>query len=99
MGCGTPPDEGIRPELRWLETSRRSGPNGIAEEKYGIVPEILMENAGRSAAQILLENYPTAGTETEILVCSRCGDSFERLRVRGRKPLLCPACRSKSDGF
>ncbi|MDX6286041.1 MAG: hypothetical protein QOG53_1526 [Frankiales bacterium] len=39
---------------------------------------------------------PTARitTETEVLVCSRCGDSYERLRVRGRKPVLCPACRS-----
>ena len=47
----------------------------IAEEQYGIVPEILMENAGRSAAQILLENYPTAGTETEILVFAGSGNN------------------------
>jgi hypothetical protein len=32
--------------------------------------------------------------EIEILVCSRCGTSFERVRVRGRKPLLCLDCRS-----
>ena len=32
--------------------------------------------------------------EIEILVCSRCGTSFERVRVRGRKPLQCPDCRS-----
>ena len=29
----------------------------------------------------------------EVLTCTRCGESFERLRVRGRKPLLCPDCR------
>ena len=32
--------------------------------------------------------------EIEVLVCSRCGGAFERLRVRGRKPLLCPECRA-----
>jgi hypothetical protein len=37
--------------------------------------------------------------ETEILVCSRCGTSFERVRVRGRKPLLCPDCRSTPGDF
>jgi hypothetical protein len=30
----------------------------------------------------------------EILFCSQCGRSFERLRTRGRKPSLCPDCRS-----
>jgi len=32
--------------------------------------------------------------EIEILICFRCEASFERVRVRGRKPLLCPDCRS-----
>ncbi|MGH9214033.1 MAG: HIRAN domain-containing protein [Acidimicrobiales bacterium] len=32
--------------------------------------------------------------EIEVLVCSRCGGSFERIKVRGRKPLLCPDCRT-----
>ena len=30
----------------------------------------------------------------EVLLCSDCGVSFERVRVRGRKPQLCPTCRS-----
>jgi hypothetical protein len=30
----------------------------------------------------------------EVLVCGRCSASFERPRTRGRKPLLCPTCRS-----
>ncbi|MEV4706633.1 hypothetical protein [Actinoplanes sp. NPDC049316] len=29
----------------------------------------------------------------EILVCHRCGRSFERLRTRGRKPTQCDDCR------
>ncbi len=35
--------------------------------------------------------------EIEILVCRRCQGSFERVKVRGRKPLLCPACRSSNN--
>jgi Zinc finger found in FPG and IleRS len=38
-----------------------------------------------------------ANGEIEVLVCSRCRGSFERVRVRGRKPLLCPACRSSTN--
>jgi len=30
----------------------------------------------------------------EVLTCRQCGGRFERLRVRGRKPTLCPSCRS-----
>jgi hypothetical protein len=32
--------------------------------------------------------------ELEVLVCQECGCRFERMRVRGRKPLLCPRCRT-----
>jgi Zinc finger found in FPG and IleRS len=32
--------------------------------------------------------------EVEVLVCASCGTSFERIRVRGRKPTLCPDCRT-----
>lgn len=38
-----------------------------------------------------------ANSEIEVLVCSGCRGSFERVRVRGRKPLLCPACRSSTN--
>jgi hypothetical protein len=34
--------------------------------------------------------------ELEVLVCLECGRRFERMRVRGRKPMLCPACRSSA---
>ena len=30
----------------------------------------------------------------ETITCNNCGKSFERLRVRGRKPTICPSCRS-----
>jgi hypothetical protein len=33
----------------------------------------------------------------ETLVCGQCDSSFERIRVRGRKPLLCPDCRSNAS--
>jgi hypothetical protein len=37
----------------------------------------------------------TAGQQSafEVLTCSSCGGTFERPRVRGRKPRLCPTCR------
>lgn len=37
---------------------------------------------------------PADAAQIETLVCTRCGQSFERLKVRGRKPLLCQDCRS-----
>lgn len=36
---------------------------------------------------------PRVDGDIEVLVCGRCGISFERVRVRGRKPLLCSDCR------
>src|SRR5690348_6253660 len=36
----------------------------------------------------------TTGQDAEVLVCQGCNRRFERLRVRGRKPTLCPACRA-----
>ena len=32
--------------------------------------------------------------ELEVLVCQECSCRFERMRVRGRKPALCPPCRT-----
>ncbi len=36
--------------------------------------------------------HPTS--ELEILTCEQCASPFERMRVRGRKPTLCPTCRA-----
>ena len=35
----------------------------------------------------------TRATEMETLECASCGQFFERVRARGRKPKLCPTCR------
>lgn len=35
-------------------------------------------------------------TQIQVLVCAECEVSFERVRVRGRKPRLCPDCRQRA---
>ncbi len=35
--------------------------------------------------------------DIEVLVCRHCDARYERLRVRGRKPQLCPDCRLRTD--
>lgn len=37
---------------------------------------------------------PPAGL-VEVLTCQACGQDFERVRTRGRKPSECPDCRAK----
>lgn len=34
---------------------------------------------------------------TETLVCTSCGESFDRVIKRGRKPRLCPECAEKDQ--
>jgi hypothetical protein len=34
--------------------------------------------------------------EVEVLTCASCGREFQRTRLRGRKPLLCPECRDQT---
>lgn len=41
---------------------------------------------------------PPNQPEIETLQCANCGRAYERPRVRGRKPLLCPECRVEQDG-
>jgi hypothetical protein len=41
-----------------------------------------------------ISDTASSGAELEILVCQGCGCRFERLRVRGRKPALCPPCHT-----
>lgn len=40
---------------------------------------------------------PALSSEIETLTCSHCGDAFQRVRVRGRKPGRCPTCRGVSE--
>lgn len=56
----------------------------VAESEYGIDADILMENAGRGAVQVLFEKYPEAGKSSEILVFAgkgnNAGDAFAMAR-------------------
>jgi hydroxyethylthiazole kinase-like uncharacterized protein yjeF len=56
----------------------------IADKEFGLDAAILMENAGRAATQIVLEEFPQAGNETEILVFAgkgnNAGDAFAMAR-------------------
>ena len=60
----------------------------IAEKEYQIRPQILMENAGRAAVQILFDPYPRAGREKEILVFAGKGNNAGDAFVVARR-LLC----------
>jgi HIRAN domain/Zinc finger found in FPG and IleRS len=51
-------------------------------------PEVTLASPGKAQAIV------SPGAELEVLVCQNCGSRFERMRVRGRKPMLCPSCRS-----
>ncbi len=62
--------------------------DSIAESEYGIEASILMENAGRAATQILLEKFPNAGRQTEILVFAGKGNNAGDAFVVARR-LLC----------
>jgi len=52
----------------------------VAETEMGIGPVLLMENAGRAATEIILGEFPDAGTDREILVFAgkgnNAGDAF-----------------------
>lgn len=60
----------------------------IAEQEYGIEATLLMENAGRAATQIILEEHPEAGRETEILVFAGKGNNAGDAFVVARR-LMC----------
>ena len=52
----------------------------VSERDFGIEALLLMENAGRAAAQVVLEKYPRTGNGTEVLVFAgkgnNAGDAF-----------------------
>jgi NAD(P)H-hydrate epimerase len=60
----------------------------IADQEFGLDASILMENAGRAAAQIIAEKYPHAGRTTEILVFAGKGNNAGDAFVVARR-LLC----------
>lgn len=78
--------------LRVCKSQEMRSIDEVAENSFSITPEILMENAGRSASQILVQEYPTAGIQTTILVFAgrgnNAGDAFvvaRRLLGLGRR--------------
>lgn len=79
-------------QLRITTAAEMREIDSIADSEFGLDSAILMENAGRAASQILLERYPDAGRETEILVFAgkgnNAGDAFvvaRRLIGLGRR--------------
>ncbi len=60
----------------------------IAEQEYGIEATLLMENAGRAATQVLLERFPRAGKDTEVLVFAGKGNNAGDAFVVARR-LIC----------
>ena len=52
-----------------------------------VATRTLVDGRSRTASQ---------DTELEVLACKECGCRFERMRVRGRKPTLCPRCRNSA---
>lgn len=68
------------PQLRICTAAEMRELDAIADREYGLDATILMENAGRAAAQIVMERFPHAGRSTEVLVFAgkgnNAGDAF-----------------------
>ena len=62
--------------------------DSTAEKEFGIDAMLLMENAGRAAAQIVLEKLPQAGRSHEILVFAGKGNNAGDAFVIARR-LIC----------
>jgi len=60
----------------------------IAQDEFDIDANILMENAGRAAVQVLFDVYPHAGKQKEILVFAGKGNNAGDAFVVARR-LLC----------
>lgn len=80
--------QGITQGLRICSASEMRELDDIAEREYLIDPSLLMENAGRAAAQITLERYPHAGRTTEVLIFAGKGNNAGDAFVVARR-LMC----------
>ncbi len=60
----------------------------IAEKQYLVDPDILMENAGRGAVEMIFEHYPGAGRDTEFLIMAGKGNNAGDAFVVARR-LIC----------
>jgi hypothetical protein len=59
--------------------------------------QVRQEDPERTAVSQTSSREPgrtNSNAELELLVCQGCGRRFERMRVRGRKPMFCPQCRT-----
>src|SRR5436305_10313479 len=74
--------------LRICTSSEMRDLDRLAEEEYGIDATLLMENAGRAATQILLEEFPDAGRSSEILIFAGKGNNAGDAFVVARR-LMC----------
>lgn len=72
------------------------------EDVEDLRKRIAHASAKREGAQHAERREPTGArlstaerpVAMEMLVCAACGSSYQRVRVRGRKPRLCPTCRA-----
>jgi hydroxyethylthiazole kinase-like uncharacterized protein yjeF len=77
-----------QPQMRICSSAEMRELDEVADQDYGLDAAILMENAGRAAAQILIERYPYAGRSTEILILAGKGNNAGDAFVVARR-LLC----------
>jgi hydroxyethylthiazole kinase-like uncharacterized protein yjeF len=73
-------EKAANPQMRICTAAEMRELDAIADREYGLDATILMENAGRAAAQIILERYPHAGRTSELLIFAgkgnNAGDAF-----------------------
>ena len=76
-------DQALRSHRRPLRITTSSEMRELdrqADQEFGLDAATLMENAGKAAAQIILEHYPRAGFDSEIVVFAgkgnNAGDAF-----------------------
>jgi hypothetical protein len=76
-----------------------------AVEKLGAAAAQVRQVRPESKHKAVVARTPSPGraeapgpdAELEVLVCQKCRSPFERIRVRGRKPTLCPRCRTTAN--
>ncbi|HLD99301.1 MAG TPA: NAD(P)H-hydrate dehydratase [Bdellovibrionota bacterium] len=74
--------------LRICSASEMKELDEVADRDYGLDASILMENAGRAAAQAIIDRFPNAGKVSEILVFAGTGNNAGDAFVVARR-LLC----------
>lgn len=74
---------------------RRNRALSRIEARQGPTSPAPADQAGSAGSSTRQGERSLASSQTAVerLICSSCAGSFERARTRGRKPLMCPACR------